>query len=85
MHPAGIASFKNRKEAKSKIYTYENEEVKFSPEFEKQFKANKPAWKYFQALAPSYRKLSQSWVMTAKQEQTGGKIVSTIRNNEFTA
>jgi len=32
MMPAGIASFQNRKEDKSKIYSYENEEVTFSPD-----------------------------------------------------
>ncbi len=70
MQPAGLASFENRKENKSKIYSYENEELKFSPELEKQFKTNKRAWDYFQSLAPSYRKLSTNWVMSAKQEAT---------------
>ena len=35
MQPEGLESFKKRNEKKSKIYTYENEEVKFSPDFEK--------------------------------------------------
>jgi uncharacterized protein YdeI (YjbR/CyaY-like superfamily) len=70
MNPAGLASFENRKENKSKIYSYENATVKFSSEFEKQFKANKKAWDYFQSLAPSYRKPSMNWVMSAKQETT---------------
>ena len=70
MQPAGLLSFQNRKENKSKIYSYENEEVKFSSDFEKQFKENKKAWKYFQLLAPSYKKPSTNWVMSAKQEAT---------------
>ena len=70
MQLAGLASFENRKEDKSKIYSYENEEVKFSSDFEKLFKANKIAWDYFQSLAPSYRKPSTNWVMSAKQEAT---------------
>lgn len=70
MKEAGLASFKNRTDSKSKIYAFENEEVKFSPEFEKQFKANKVAWNYFQSLAPTYRKPSSNWVMSAKQETT---------------
>jgi len=78
MHPSGIAIFKHRKDAKSKIYTYENEGVDFSPEFEKMFKASKSAWKYFQALAPSYQKLSKRWVMTAKQEATKIKRLNEI-------
>jgi uncharacterized protein YdeI (YjbR/CyaY-like superfamily) len=70
MEPAGFASFENRKESKSKIYAYENAEVKLSTEFEKLFKANKKAWEYFQSLAPSYKKLSTHWVMRAKQDTT---------------
>lgn len=73
MHPAGIASFANRRESKSAIYSHENEEAEFSPEFKKQFKANKKAWDYFQSLAPSYRKPSVNWVMSAKQETTKQK------------
>src|SRR3954470_14916245 len=63
MQPAGLASFEKRTEQKSRIYTYENEEAKFTQTFEKQFKANKKAWSYFQSLAPSYKKLSTHWVM----------------------
>lgn len=70
MAPAGTASFEQRKESRSKIYTHENEEINFSTEFEKQFKANKIAWTYFQSLAPGYKKLSKNWVMGAKQEAT---------------
>src|SRR5688572_8762733 len=70
MELVGIESFKNRKENKSKVYSHENTEAKFPADFEKQFKANKTAWKYFQALAPSYQKVSKHWVMTAKQETT---------------
>jgi uncharacterized protein YdeI (YjbR/CyaY-like superfamily) len=70
MHPAGLESFKNRTESKSKIYAFENDEVPFSPTFEKLFKENKAAWDYFQSLAPGYRKTSSYWVMSAKQEAT---------------
>jgi uncharacterized protein YdeI (YjbR/CyaY-like superfamily) len=78
MQPAGLESFKKRSEHKSKIYTYENEEVKLSSDFEKLFKANKIAWNYFQSLAPSYRKLSSRWVMTAKQEATKLKRLNSL-------
>ena len=81
MKPAGLASFENRKENKSKIYSYENEEVKFSAEFEKQFKGNKIAWDYFQSLAPSYRKPSTNWVMSAKQEATRIKRLNELIND----
>ena len=70
MQPAGLESFKKLNKSNAKIYSYENEEVTFSPDFEKRFKANKTAWNYFQSLAPSYKKTSSSWVMRAKQEVT---------------
>src|SRR6478735_8403206 len=70
MQPAGLASFKKRTEGKSKIYSYEKGEVELPQNFKKQFKASKKAWAYFQSLAPSYRKVSTHWVMTAKQEAT---------------
>jgi len=70
MRPAGLASFEKRIESKSKIYSYEKEEVELDPNFKKQFKANKKAWHYFQSLALSYRKVSTHWVMSAKQAPT---------------
>jgi uncharacterized protein YdeI (YjbR/CyaY-like superfamily) len=70
MQAAGIEIYHKRIESKSKIYAFENEEKKFSAAYEKDFKANKKAWKFFNALAPSYRKLSSHWVMSAKQEST---------------
>lgn len=70
MFPAGIAAFENRKEHKSRIYTYENKPTEFPENFLEQFKSNKKAWEYFENLAPSYKKTSMFWVMSAKQEAT---------------
>ena len=70
IQPAGLASFERRIESKSKIYSYEKDKVEFTLNFKKLFKANKEAWNYYQSLAPSYRKVSAHWVMSAKQEVT---------------
>lgn len=70
MQEAGFRIFKLRKENKSGIYTHEITEVDLSDDFEKIFKTNKKAWDYFQSLAPSYKKVSKNWVMSAKQEIT---------------
>ena len=78
MQPAGLASFAKRKEERSKIYSHEIDEAKFSPAFVKEFKANKIAWKYFQSLAPSYKKTSTNWVMSAKQETTRVKRLTQL-------
>jgi len=81
MHESGLASFQKRKEHKSKIYPHEIGDVNFSPAFEKQFKANKKAWKYFQSLAPSYQKPSINWVVSAKQETTRIKRLNELIAN----
>ena len=78
MKPAGLASFEKRKEHKSKIYSYEKDEAALTPGFKKQFCANKKAWAYFQSLAPSYKKISIHWVMSAKQEATRVKRLKAL-------
>lgn len=78
MQEAGLEIFKHRKESKSKIYAFENEEVKLSVDLEEIFKENKIAWDFFQTLAPTYRKPSLNWVMSAKQETTRLKRLKEI-------
>jgi uncharacterized protein YdeI (YjbR/CyaY-like superfamily) len=78
MQPAGLASFEKKIESKSKIYSYEKDEVALTQNFKKQFKANKKAWDYFQSLAPSYKKVSTHWIMSAKQETTKIKRLNQI-------
>jgi uncharacterized protein YdeI (YjbR/CyaY-like superfamily) len=78
MCPAGLAIFEKRQESKSKVYAFENEELHLSSAFETQFRANPKAWDYFQSLAPSYKKLSTYWVMSAKQETTQEKRLAQL-------
>lgn len=70
MQPTGLAAYAKREEKRSAIYAFETEEKQLLPDYEKQFKANKKAWEYFQAQAPWYKKLSYHRVMSAKQEKT---------------
>ncbi len=70
MTKEGLHAYSLLAEKKSKIYAYENRIEKLSKEFEKQFKENKIAWKYFKNQAPSYKKVMVHWIMTAKQEKT---------------
>ncbi|MDF3076955.1 MAG: bacteriocin-protection protein [Sphingobacteriaceae bacterium] len=78
MHPAGLAAFEKRTESRSKVYSHEKEETELSADFKKLFQANKKAWEYFQALAPSYKKLSTHWIMGAKQDLTRLKRLNKI-------
>ncbi|MEO6315753.1 MAG: YdeI/OmpD-associated family protein [Chitinophagaceae bacterium] len=70
VQPAGLASFEKRIEGKSKIYSHEKDVVVFNKVFKEKFKANTKAWKYFDSLAPSYKKVSTHWVISAKQAAT---------------
>lgn len=73
LHPIGIEAFNKRKEHKSGIYAFENEEKQLDDAFEKQFKANKKAWEFFNLQPAGYKKLALHYVMTAKLEATRNK------------
>ncbi len=71
MMPAGIEAWNKRREHKTQIYSYE--QVKASElykAYEKKIKASPKAWEFFDALAPSYKKNTVFWVMSAKREET---------------
>jgi uncharacterized protein YdeI (YjbR/CyaY-like superfamily) len=63
---------------RTQIYSFERSIVEFSPQYEKKFKANKKAWKFFQQMPPSYRKPVINWVMSAKQEETRLRRLATL-------
>ncbi len=70
MLPEGLAAYEKRKEHKSGIYSFEKGPATLDPAYEKQFKANKKAWKFFSDAAPGYRKVATHLIMSAKQEKT---------------
>ena len=74
MHPAGLKAFKLLKSEKSAIYSYEQRQsAQLEAAREKQFRANKKAWDFFQAQAPWYRRTAAFWVVSAKKEETRWK------------
>jgi uncharacterized protein YdeI (YjbR/CyaY-like superfamily) len=71
MRPAGLDVYSKRKESRSGIYTYETLKVSLLPEnMESRFRLNEAAWDYFQSQAPSYRKVTIRWIVSARQEDT---------------
>ena len=79
MRPAGLAAFEKRSEAKTGIYSYEQrKEAKLEKALEKQLRADKKAWEFFQAQPPGYRQLMIFWVMDAKKEETLQKRLSKL-------
>jgi uncharacterized protein YdeI (YjbR/CyaY-like superfamily) len=70
MMPAGLAAFAARTEERTGIYSFERPPVELAADFAQRLRANRKAWKYFQAEAPSYRRLATHWVMSARQQAT---------------
>jgi len=69
MEPAGKSAFECRK-MDSASNSVKRENIQLSRQFEDRLKSNQKAWEYFNGLAPSFRKMSVGWVMSAKKEET---------------
>ena len=78
MRAAGRSAFDARDEEKSRKYSFEQENVSFTPEQERSLRSNRKAWAFFQAQPPSYRKTATWWVVSAKQEATRQKRLATL-------
>ena len=78
MTPKGLALFNAKDESKLRTYSFEKAQVELTLEFEKRFRANKKAWKFFQQMPPSYKKPAINWVISAKQEATRLSRLATL-------
>jgi uncharacterized protein YdeI (YjbR/CyaY-like superfamily) len=79
MHQAGLAAFAKRSDKKSAIYAYEQRHTaQLDTKSEKQFRANKKAWEFFQSQLPWYRRTATYWVVSAKKEETKQKRLLTL-------
>ncbi|MDX6559214.1 MAG: hypothetical protein QOF72_2263 [Blastocatellia bacterium] len=70
MQPAGMKAFAARQENRSGIYAYEQRSTELVEPYLRKLKRNKVGWKFFQAQPPSYRKIMNWWVVSAKKEET---------------
>jgi len=71
MTEAGLRAFSHRREAKSKIYAYEQaDHAELSKEDAALFRKNEVAWTFFEAQPPGYRHLSIWHVISAKRAET---------------
>jgi uncharacterized protein YdeI (YjbR/CyaY-like superfamily) len=78
MHPAGVAAFQARQEKRSRVYSFEQENVAFDTAQTSLFKANRIAWKFFQSQPPSYVRAVTWWVISAKRPETREKRLSKL-------
>jgi uncharacterized protein YdeI (YjbR/CyaY-like superfamily) len=78
MKAPGLEVYGKRKDKTGYDFSYGNSIIDFNREFEKIFKGNKKAWKFFNAQISSYRKPAIRWVMSAKQEKTKQQRLNTL-------
>jgi uncharacterized protein YdeI (YjbR/CyaY-like superfamily) len=71
MQPAGLAAFARRSKDRSVVYAYEQRaKAKLMPAEIRVFKAQPEAWKFFEAMAPSYRHKALYWITSARKPGT---------------
>lgn len=80
MTPAGEAAFAKRTEARSRVYSHEQEETaELDADELRLFKKDNAAWEFFEKTPPGYKKVMLHWVTSAKKPETRaarfGKLV----------
>ena len=70
MHAAGLEAYARRDPERTGIYSFENRPRELPPEYEKTFRQNKAAWKFFQEQPAGYKRLMIFRTMGAKKEET---------------
>lgn len=79
MTPAGEAAFALRSANKTGVYSAENKgKAVLSPADEQRFRANKKAWEFFQAQAPSYKRAAIWLAISAKKPETREQRLRTL-------
>ena len=78
MKPAGLAAYEARVAKKTGIYAYENRPTELDDAYAKPLRRNAAAWAFFQAQPPSYRKLANWWIASAKKEETRQKRLARL-------
>ncbi len=78
MTKAGLDAFTAREAKRSGVYSFEQQQPALSPAFVKAIKANAPAWAFYQAQAPWYRRTTGHWVMSAKREETRSRRLAVL-------
>ena len=70
MHTSGLEAYERRTPERTGIYSFENRPKQLSPAFEKRFRQNKQAWKFFEEQPTYYKNLIIFRIMSAKKEET---------------
>ena len=78
VRPAGLAAFGAHDERRAPRYSFETEPSSFDSSARKLFRANGPAWAYYQDQAPWYRRTTVHWVTRAKKPETRARRLAKL-------
>jgi uncharacterized protein YdeI (YjbR/CyaY-like superfamily) len=78
MEPPGLKVFSERDLKQVGKYSFENRPQSLDDADEAQFRANAPAWAFFQQQAPSYQRVAIWWVVSAKAVATHQRRLATL-------
>jgi len=78
MEAAGLRAYQARTEHRTGIYSFEQKRPGLSVKYQKLFRQNKRAWKFFRAQAPWYQRTAGYWVSSAKQEETRARRLAKL-------
>ena len=80
MTPAGRAVYEARDTTRADhgYSVAKRPDVELSPAHARRFRANRAAWKFFQAQPPYYRRLALWWITSAKREETREKRLAKL-------
>ena len=78
MRAAGRAAFEARDTAKTESVSRVRDAARFGTAQEAQFKANRPAWAFFSAQPPGYRRMAAWWILSARRDETRAKRLAAL-------
>ena len=78
MMPAGVAAFEARDEKRTGVYSFENRPKELPPEMLETFRANRPAWTFFEEQPPYYRRTMVYWILSGKKEETRARRLALL-------
>ena len=78
VHPSGLRALEARTVDNTGIYAYENRPADLPDPYQQRLRDNAPAWTWWQAQKPGYRRVATWWVVSAKQEATRDRRMATL-------
>lgn len=75
MMPPGLKAYEARDPERTGV---DPSAAKLDPVLEKEFRAHKKAWDFFQAQPPGYRRTATWWVVSAKKDETRARRLSQL-------